>query len=184
MTPFSRSLASSVAGCGCGAAQLEAAGEQSTWILSAVDELKTTPPQTGEAAARELTALKTMVANRNVSEIAQARGWDVGGPVYRWNEVAVREMLTHSATVPLAPRNLALVHAAVHDAVVSALANKKRYTRERPFAVDPQIAAVLPVPSSGSYPSDFGAGSRSVPAPTAPHRQSCETCLRRPARPQ
>jgi membrane-associated phospholipid phosphatase len=100
-----------------------------------------------------------MVANRNASEIAQARWWDVGGPVYRWNEIAVREMLTRSVTVPLAPRNLALIHAAIHDAVVSALANKKTYARQRPFAVDPQIAGALPVQSSGSYPSDFGAAA-------------------------
>jgi len=163
MTIFSRSLACSVAAAwlvvAAGTARVEAAGERSTWILSVVDGLKTAPPPTGQAAAGELTALKTMVANRNVSEIAQARWWDVGGPVYRWNEIAVSEMLTHSVTVPLAPRNLALIHAAIHDAVVSALTNKKSYARERPFAVDPQINAVLSVPGSGSYPSDFGAAA-------------------------
>jgi membrane-associated phospholipid phosphatase len=163
MTPFSRSLASSVAAVwlimAAGIARVEAAGDQPTWILPTVRDLKTAPPPTGEAAAGELTALRAMVGNRSDSEIAQARWWDVGGPVYRWNEIAVREMLTHSVTVPLAPRNLALIHAAIHDAVASALANKKSYARERPFAIDPQIAAVLPVPSSVSYPSDFGAAA-------------------------
>lgn len=163
MTPLSRSLAGSVAAgwlvVAASGGLVEAAGEQPTWILSSVGDLKTAPPPTGEAAAGELTALRTMVANRNASEIAQARWWDVGGPVYRWNEIAVREMLTRSVTVPLAPRNLALIHAAIHDAVVSALANKKTYARQRPFAVDPQIAGALPVQSSGSYPSDFGAAA-------------------------
>lgn len=163
MTPFSRSLASNVAAAwlvvAAGPARVEAAGEHPTWILSTVGDLKTAPPPTGEAAAGELTALKTMAGNRSVSEIAQARWWDVGGPVYRWNEIAVREMLSHSVTVPLAPRNLALIHAAIHDAVVTALANKKGYARERPFAVDPQIAASLSVPGGGSYPSDFGAAA-------------------------
>jgi membrane-associated phospholipid phosphatase len=163
MTPFSRSLASSMAAVwlimAAGIARVEAAGEQSTWILPTVGDLKTAPPPTGEAAAGELTALRTMVTNRSDSEIAQARWWDVGGPVYRWNEIAVREMLTHSITVPLALRNLALIHAAIHDAVASALANKKSYARGRPFTIDPQIAAVLPVTSGVSYPSDFGAAA-------------------------
>ncbi|MBI5263442.1 MAG: phosphatase PAP2 family protein [Bradyrhizobium sp.] len=163
MITFNRSLASSVAAAwlvvAAGTARVDAAGERPTWILSTVGDRKTAPPPTGEAATAELTALKTMLANRNVSAIAQVRWWDVGGPAYRWNEIAVREMLTHSVTVPLALRNLALIHAAIHDAVVSALANKKSYARERPFAVDPQIAAVVPVADSGSYPSDFGAAA-------------------------
>jgi membrane-associated phospholipid phosphatase len=163
MTPLSRSLATSVAAVWlivtAGSDRVEAATEQLTWILSTVGDVKSAPPPTGQAAAGELTALKTMVTHRNVSEIAQARWWDVGGPVYRWNEIAVSEMLTHSVTVPLALRNLALIHAAIHDAVVSALANKKSYARERPFSVDPQINAVLSVPGSGSYPSDFGAAA-------------------------
>ncbi|WOH48339.1 hypothetical protein [Bradyrhizobium sp. sBnM-33] len=120
MTPFSRSLASSVAAAwlvvAAGTARVEAAGEQPTWILSTVGDLKTAPPPAGKAAATELTALKAMVASRSVSEVSQARWWDVGGPAYRWNEIAVSEMLTHSVTVPLALRNLALVHAAIHDA--------------------------------------------------------------------
>jgi membrane-associated phospholipid phosphatase len=163
MTAFSRSLVSSVAAAwlvvAAGTARVEAAGEQPTWILSAVGDLKTAPPPTGDAAAGELTALKTMVAGRNASEVAEAHWWDVGGPAYRWNEIAVEEMLAHSVTVPLALRNLALIHATMHDAVMSALSSKKSYARERPFAVDSQIAAVLSVPGGGSYPSDFGAAA-------------------------
>ena len=163
MTPFSRSLVSSVAAAwlvvAAGTARVEAAGKQPTWILSAVGDLKTAPPPTGDAAVGELTALKTMVAGRNASEVADAHLWDVGGPAYRWNEIAVKEMLAHSVTVPLALRNLALIHATMHDAVMSALSSKKSYARERPFAVDSQIAAVLSVPGGGSYPSDYGAAA-------------------------
>jgi hypothetical protein len=163
MTSFSRSLARFAAIAwlvvAAGTDRVEAAGEQATWILSTVGDLKSKPPPTGEAAAGELAALKTIIANRNASDIAQARWWDVGGPAYRWNEITVKEMLAHYVTVPLAPRNLALVHAAIHDAVVSAIANKNSYARRRPVAVDPQIAAVLSVPGSASYPSDFGAAA-------------------------
>jgi membrane-associated phospholipid phosphatase len=163
MTSLSRSLASVAAIAwlvvAAGTDRVEATGEQATWVLSTVGDLKSKPPPTGEAAAGELTALKTMIANRSAADIAQARWWDVGGPAYRWNEIAVKEMLTHSVTVPLALRNLAVVHAAIHDAVVSAIANKKSYARKRPLAADPQVAAVLAVPGSASYPSDFGAAA-------------------------
>ncbi|MGY3033019.1 membrane-associated phospholipid phosphatase [Bradyrhizobium sp. USDA 4354] len=162
MTSISRSMAGIVAAALVVAAatdRVEAAGEHATWILSTVHDLKSKPPPVGEAAAGDLAALKTMIANRNASDIAQARWWDAGGPSYRWNEIAVKEMLAHFVTVPLATRNLALVHAAIHDAVVSAIANKQSHVRQRPLAVEPQIAAVLPVPGSGSYPSDFGAAA-------------------------
>src|SRR4030088_1926391 len=163
MTSFSRSLASSVAAAwlvvAAGTDRVEAAGEQATWILSTVGDLKSKPPPIGEPAAVKLAALKTMIADRNASDVAQAQWWDVGGPAYRWNEISVNEMLAHFVTVPLAPRNLALIHAAIHDAVGSAIANKKSYARKRPLAVDPQIEPVLPVPNSASYPSDFGAAA-------------------------
>jgi hypothetical protein len=83
-----------------GTDRVEAVGEQATWILSTVGDLKSKPPPVGEAATAELAAFKTMIANRNASDIAQARWWDVGGPAYRWNEIAVNEMLAHFVTVP------------------------------------------------------------------------------------
>jgi membrane-associated phospholipid phosphatase len=108
--------------------------------------------------AVELAELRTLAASRSAADVARARWWDVGGPPYRWNEIAVGEMLTRFVTVPMAPRNLALVHAAMHDAVVSATAGKASYARPRPSVADPTLAA-LPVPASASYPSDFGAAA-------------------------
>jgi PAP2 superfamily protein len=67
-------------------------------------------------------------------------------------------MLARFVISPMAPRNLALIHAAMHDSVVSATASKATYARPRPSAGDPLVAA-LPVPRSTSYPSDFGAAA-------------------------
>ena len=116
MTSFNRSLAGIAAAAwlvvAAGTDRVEAA--EATWILLTVGDLKSKPPPIGEAATAELAALKTMIANRNASDIAQARWWDVGGPAYRWNDIAVNEMLAHFVTVPLAPRNLALIDAGTY----------------------------------------------------------------------
>jgi membrane-associated phospholipid phosphatase len=139
--------------------RVEAADKTSTWVLTTGDDLKGRTPPAGDAASEELAALRLLIAKRTESDISHARWWDIGGASYRWNEIAVGEMLKRFVTVPLAPRNLALVHAAMHDAVATAIANKKSYARKRPTAVDQQITNVVAVPSTASYPSDFGAAA-------------------------
>ena len=63
-------------------------------------------------------------------------------------------MLDGFVTLPLAARHLALLHAAMDDAVAAAWADKQAYKVARPSAADPSIEAALPVPASPSYPSD------------------------------
>jgi hypothetical protein len=41
----------------------------------------------------ELDEVKALVAKRTAADVDAIRRWNVGGPAYRWNQLAVEEML-------------------------------------------------------------------------------------------
>jgi membrane-associated phospholipid phosphatase len=125
------------------------------WVVPG-SELKSPPPADG---AGELRELKTLMAKRSADELERARWWNVGGPAYRWNELAVEALLDQFVVLPMAARHLALLHTAIDDAVAAAWSDKTRHGRVRPSVADPSIAAALPVPTSKSYPSDVAAAA-------------------------
>lgn len=127
------------------------------WLVSSFDELKSAPP-TGDLAD-EIAKLKEMAANRSADDITRLRWWSVGGPVYRWNEIAVGALLDEFVVLPMAARHLALLHAAMDDAVAAAWASKQAYRRPRPSQADSSLQPAVAVPPSPSYPSDYAAAA-------------------------
>jgi PAP2 superfamily len=127
------------------------------WLASSGESLRSAPPPSD--ATEELRYLKDLVSHRVRADVDLIAWWDVGGPVYRWNQIASDEMLDHGINTLLATRHLALMHAAMQDAVVVAWDSKVAYGRPRPSQLDPTLAPALPVPASSSYPSDFAAAT-------------------------
>lgn len=125
--------------------------------LTAAAEIGSAPPPSDEAS--ELAELRSIAAGRGPEDVLRARWWSAGGPAYRWNEIAVDALVEDFVTLPIAARHLALVHAAIDDAVAAAHAEKQRFGRPRPQEVDPSLAAAVPTPKSPSYPSDFAAAA-------------------------
>jgi hypothetical protein len=81
-----------------------------------------------KAAARDIGATgQTTGPSSPGGEAARARQadaatapllwWTTGGPAYRWNEMIVEELLNGFVIAPLALRHLALLHAAIDDAI-------------------------------------------------------------------
>ena len=127
------------------------------WLARGLSDY-TIPAPPGDAAA-DLAELRKAVASRAAADVERIRWWDTGGPAYRWNEIAVGEMLDQFATLPLAARHLALVQTAVDDAVAASWAGKKAHRRARPGASDAGPAIVVPSPATPSYPSDYAAAA-------------------------
>jgi membrane-associated phospholipid phosphatase len=127
------------------------------WLVTDLAQLETAPPPADSTA--DLNGLKSLAATRSDGDVARARWWDAGGPAYRWNELAVDALLDDFVTLPLAARHLALLHAAIDDAVWVADSNKRKHRRPRPTEVDASLTGALPTPSSPSYPSDFAAAA-------------------------
>jgi len=130
------------------------------WLISSVDALRSPPPPA--KADNDLRELKDLIGQRTDSDAALVIWWDRGGPVYRWNQIAVDELLEHGTNTLMATRDLALMHAAIYDAIVVAWDSKLAYRRARPSQIDPTLATILPVPASPSYPSDFAAATVSA----------------------
>jgi membrane-associated phospholipid phosphatase len=128
-----------------------------SWLAAAVAGIKSLPPPSD--AKNELAELKALASSRNAADVARARWWDAGGPVYRWNELAVEALLDEFVTLPMAARHLALLHAAIDDAVAAAAADKQVYRRARPREADPSLVTAFPTPKSPSYPSDHAAAA-------------------------
>ena len=70
--------------------------------------------------------VKRLAAERSATSAARATYWATGGSAYRWNAVAAEEMIGRGIPTPVAARHMALIHAAVHDAVVIAFDHKVR----------------------------------------------------------
>ena len=127
------------------------------WLVKSVADLELRPPPA--PAASELDEIRALVNQRSPADIERIRWWGAGRPAYRWNEIAIDEMLKEFVGSLQASRNLALLHAAIDDAVAAAWAAKQATKRPRPSLVDPSIATALSVPESASYPSDYAAAA-------------------------
>ena len=127
------------------------------WLVTSADGLRSPPPPAD--AAEELRQLKDLTSHRTAADMDRITWWDVGGPVYRWNQIASDELLDHGVNTLMATRHLALLHAAMQDATVIAWDSKRAHGRPRPSELDSTLAAALPASSSPSYPSDFAAAT-------------------------
>jgi membrane-associated phospholipid phosphatase len=112
------------------------------------------------AAPNELEEVRALITRRSAADVERIRWWHVGGPAYRWNEVAVEEMLKEFVTTLPATRALVLLHTAIDDAIMAARAAKQVIQRPRPGQADPSIATVIPLPNTpSSHASDFAAAA-------------------------
>lgn len=128
------------------------------WLVESVADLHR-GIQAPARAEPELRELAVIIAKRNPADIERVLWWDAGGPAYRWNQIAIDEMLNAFVTTVPATRNLALLHTAIDDAVAAAWAAKQVFRRPRPSQLDPSIVTAVAVPGSPSYPSDYAAAA-------------------------
>jgi membrane-associated phospholipid phosphatase len=130
----------------------------STFVASR-DEVRMPPPPDRLATEAELAELKRLTAERSATSAERAAYWATGGSAYRWNAVAADEMILRGIPTPAAARHMALVHAAVHDAVVIAFEQKSVHNRARPITHNKELETSLATPSSPSYPSEHAAAA-------------------------
>lgn len=133
------------------------AGSWRTWLLSSGSQLRRAPPPNQQATAAEIRQLKELIAGRDAAALDQIAYWNTGGPIYRWNEIAVNMALKNNTNTPLAARALALLHTAISDAIIATWDTKYAYNRPRPSQADRSLTTVGNNPASPSYPSDLAA---------------------------
>jgi len=133
------------------------AGSWRTWLLASGNQLRRAAPPDRSATAAEIRQLKELATQRDAAALEQIAYWDTGGPIYRWNEIAVNVALKNNNNTLLAARALALLHAAIYDATIATWDSKYTYNRPRPSVFDRSLTTVIANPASPSYPAELAA---------------------------
>jgi membrane-associated phospholipid phosphatase len=125
-----------------------------TWILSSGSQFRLPPPPDAAASRAELEQLRATMASRDAAAEARIAWWDSAAPAYRWNQIALQAAVAEGLNNNVASRRLALLHAALADAMVAAWDSKQAHGRLRPATVDPALRAVVATPATPSYPDE------------------------------
>jgi hypothetical protein len=133
-----------------------AGARRRTWLLASANELRPPPPAAPSRA--ELDELLRMQALRSAVTNAAIRRWSDGAGVLPWTMIALDLIKRTRRNPVLAGRAMALLQAAIHDAVAAAFDAKETYFRERPAVVEPAILQQGPVLRGVStFPSEQAA---------------------------
>ncbi len=140
------------------------AGSWKTWVIGSGRDFRTPPPPDDAAAGAEIAELKALAKRRDPAATDLIAYWDVGPPSYRWQQIALAEILRNNLPWQIAVRDFALVHAAVYDAMVAAWDSKYTHKRKRPSEVDGSLITVLPNPNDPSYPAEHAVAAGAAAA--------------------
>ena len=145
-----------LAGSATGPAGAGAAAEpEPTWYLDGSDELRLGPPPgAGSDKTRtELAELLRLQEARTDARLREVRRWNSRAATLPWTDVTLQMIQDHRPRPPFAARILALVHTAMHDAVVAARDSRAAYpqARPKPVAVDDRIDPLLGGRRGSSY---------------------------------
>lgn len=142
------------------------AGGWRTYVLLSGAEVWVPPPP-GRSSAQtgaELAELASLQSQRTSEAQAVIDFWDARPAFKPWVEKHLELIHLRGVSPPRAHRQLALVHAAVYDAVVAAWHWKFAYRRQRPDRLDRSLSPSIGPPQAPSYPSEHavvaGAASR------------------------
>ena len=138
------------------ASQLEEpqAGTWKPLVLTSASQFRPPPPPATSATKAEIKVLQALVRERDSAALDRINFWDVGGPMYRWNEIATDQIIKKKLSPPHSARARALVNVAIYDAIIAAWDAKYTYRRSRPSAYDSRLAALGAQPHSPAYPSE------------------------------
>jgi len=136
-------------------AQVEpGAANWKTWVIPSASALRPPPPPNAQTTSDETNAVKTAIAQRTASDVANAAYWDAGAPSYRWIQVTTQMVVSANLSPTLSTRAIALVSAAMYDATVAAWDAKYAYNRPHPADMAHDIVPIVSTPNVPSYPSE------------------------------
>ncbi len=149
-------LGAAMAACGGGDETSNAtAGKWKTWVVASPEQVAVpAPPGDGSAKATSDQDEVERLAEVRTPQVRKAvRRWSGPNPAKPWTERAFDFVSKSAKNPPLSSRNYALVHTAIHDAVITAWHWKYRYNVDPPQGVD----TLVPAGPDPSYPSEHAA---------------------------
>ena len=130
------------------------AGRWKTWVVTPDQIAVPAPPAAGSGEARsDVEEVERLAENRSPQVRDAVAKWSSPNPAEPWTETAFDFVSKSAKNPPLSSRNYALVHNAIHDAVITAWHWKYRYNAKPPEGVE----TLVPAGPDPSYPSEHAA---------------------------
>jgi membrane-associated phospholipid phosphatase len=135
------------------------AGRWQTLVLTSGAELGVGAPPHNESAQTqaELAELQALEAARTAETQAVIDKWNAEPAFEPWTLRHLQLIVARSTNTPRAHRGLALLHAAIYDAVIAAWHTKYTYHRPAPFKLDESLTPSIDPRLHPSYPSEHTA---------------------------
>ncbi|NJM42255.1 MAG: phosphatase PAP2 family protein [Anaerolineae bacterium] len=140
------------------------AGKWQTWLLKSGSELRPAAPPDKAATDLEIKEIHKLTVQRDAKTLSQIAYWDAGSPAYRWQNIALAQVVKTPTPPHRAARMLALMNVAIYDALVVAWDAKYAYNRSRPSQLDAKLSLAVALPDSPSYPSEHAVAASAAAA--------------------
>jgi membrane-associated phospholipid phosphatase len=129
------------------------------WLLTSGDQFRPPPPPAWQSAAflADLAEIRTLSDSRTTAQLDNAVYWNFPTGTYTplgyFNVVAVDYISAYGLDERAATRAMAVMHAAMLDALIGCWDAKYYYWTIRPYQVDAAITLPIGAPNHPSYPS-------------------------------
>jgi hypothetical protein len=134
-------------------------GGVKTWLLTSGDQFRPSPPPAWQSPAflADLADIRNLSDNRTAEQKDIAVFWNLSTGTHTppgfWNVVAGDYIKEYGLDERAATRTLAVMHAAMMDALIGCWDAKYHYWTLRPSQADPGITLTFGLPNHPSYPS-------------------------------
>ena len=139
-------------------------GQWKTWVLTAGNEMqvKAPPAETSSQTQTELAELRQLQKERSPSANTAIQYYNAVPATQRWNDLAFALARADKQSTNSQARLAAILHTALHDAVIATWAAKYQFNRKPPGQVARDLTSVVTVTGEGagsepSYPSEHAA---------------------------
>jgi membrane-associated phospholipid phosphatase len=139
-------------------------GQWKTWVLATGNEIKVPAPPAGtsDQTTAELAELRQLQKERSPIANTAIQYYNAVPATQRWHDLAFALARAEKQSPNRQARLAAILHTALHDAVIVTWAAKYQFNRTPPTQVAPDVTPVVTITGEGpalapSYPSEHAA---------------------------
>jgi membrane-associated phospholipid phosphatase len=139
-------------------------GQWKAWVLASGNDITVgaPPAETSDQTRTELTELRRLQQERSPSANTAIQYYNAVPATQRWNELAFALARAEKQSTNSQARLAAILHTALHDAVIATWVAKYQFNRKQPSQVARDVVPIVPISGEAnafepSYPSEHAA---------------------------